>query len=176
MVTDEVWAELDPHAGRLSGRGVAVVWLAVFAALTLSLVSAATSYDGLVVSQLNAQLKESPPHTPDVDPYVVTPGRITLTVVLRNDGKVPVTVIALGSRARPLVSPVTWPIEIAPGRQIEVRLAYEIPDCGRFPTGPYTFPIEMRHWWGTEHRSIELFLGLAQPLDPAIRHACQPVV
>jgi hypothetical protein len=110
----------------------------------LSIAAPAAASKGVLVTRIDAGVRESRPHTPHVAPYVVTPGRITFTVILTNRGLVPVTLIALGSEARPLASPVALPLEIAPGRQAEVRLAYEIPNCARFPTGPYTVRVRRR--------------------------------
>lgn len=153
LVTDAVWAQLNPDAGRLSRATARRMTAAVCALAMMLAVGALLSRSGLVVARLSW------------DRYVggfkqsIALGRIEHGVKVRNDGWVAVTVLGAG-RDMPGMTLVevgsVFPFVLAPGETREFTATYQVSDCAAISREAWPFPLRVRHWWGEQTTYIEV--------------------
>jgi hypothetical protein len=150
LVTDDVWRQLDPHAGRLSRRGAVRLWAAVICGLALIPLAAVLYGSGAVEPRIMADISGSFSVRAPNTISTATPATVRTTVVLTNTGWSTVTVngVVPGSGGTTLTTPDPTPITIKPGQQVTVDLTYAITSCTQKDSGP--FSIRVRRWWGAQ--------------------------
>jgi hypothetical protein len=136
VVSDEIWRQLDPGAGRLSWRTATRLWLVG----GLIVVVGALGYLVWDGGYLLARLEEPSDHMS----LEVYPGRsATYHLEVTNAGRVPVTITGAGGDA-PGLQLVrvdgALPVELAPGRTAFLGLVYRVTDCAARP-GPDDWPV-----------------------------------
>lgn len=145
VVSDEVWRQLDPSAGRLSGRTTRRLWTAFLAALLLYVVGVAAWYSGLLVPQLRWDANGTSWQVSE-DQNV---SRMTINV--SNNGLFPATVISAG-RAAPGLDLIgvegALPATLRPGEAVTVTLVYLIRDCSATPPADWDQTAVVARPWG----------------------------
>jgi hypothetical protein len=151
VVRDEVWARLDPHAGRLSRRSTVRLWLGGSVLAVLAAVGVLVAHSGVIVAQLYwvPEAGSASGGGPDLPPY--------LEFTVANLGRVPVTVVGAG-RSGPGLELIDaagpFPVTLAPGDTMLVRLTYRITDCDGVPRGWWPVPLRVDRWWGEQTTEV----------------------
>ncbi|ACU70916.1 hypothetical protein Caci_1996 [Catenulispora acidiphila DSM 44928] len=175
-VSDDVWQQLDPHAGALNRsqrrRAVAVA-AAVVAVLAAGF---ATDRSGIVRAQVAFDQD-----TGLAGSVLVHPRIITHEIPVKNTGWTTVRVTGVGqdgpglSLVRPGdaegmtaaedTSATPPPFDLHPGQTAIMQVAYRITDCAAVPAGPFPIAVRVDRPWGTETISVSV---PPQPVvDPA---------
>jgi hypothetical protein len=163
-VSDEVWARLDPKAGRLSARGrwalAGAAVLVTAAVAGLWLVQSA----GLVRPRLSLENGGWTAGTANPSTRAVEE-----TTTVDNDGWTAVRVESVtGVAAGPRVVGVEGvPVTIPAHGSATITVHYRVTRCAPPPTS-LGFGLRVARWWGTE--TIGLGSGHEQP--PMIDEAC----
>ena len=157
MLTDVVWRQLDPYAGRLSRRTVRRIRWGVAALLLLTAIGELVWYAGVLVPRVSWRspgygFGSSPPHH---------------SVIVHNDGLRPIRVLGVG-RSGPgfRLDRVDGPLPstVEPGEYLELVLIYAVTDCAAVPTGPWPVPVVVERPWGVQTVYVQ------PPLLPATTH------
>jgi hypothetical protein len=159
-VPDEVWAQLDPHAGRLRWRTVVLNWVTIAGAALLVVAGALVWRTGIVVPRLA--------WPGDVRQWEEIPVGARVWVTVANEGRFPVTVLDLGRSAPgfellgvegPDRAPSPFPVTLRPGDRVDAVLVYRITDCDEWagvwpltarvdrPWGPMTVEVAVPEYW-----------------------------
>jgi len=147
LLTDEVWARLDPHAGRLSWRQARRMWQAVFACVVLLGAALYGWRAGLIEPRFE------PPSAQNWSAqFDAQAGEFTLHLPLMNQGALTETVLGVG-RSGPgltLLPPVDiFPLTLAHDTGEEVPLRYRVTDCAAVPAGDWPIPVLVSRPWGS---------------------------
>jgi hypothetical protein len=163
LLSDEVWAQLDPHAGRLSRRGMLRLWLAIAVALAV-IVGLGVALRGGIVSP---QLAFEPTNGNGSSKGAISaqsPATWNQNVTVTNNGWLSVTITKIGGDlpgAR-LASIQSLPVRIAPHQHVDLTLTYSIVDCPpgtgssldgmttTYYSGTPTVPLTVRRFWGSQ--------------------------
>jgi hypothetical protein len=145
VVSDEVWLQLDPGAGRLSRRTTRRLWAAFLAALLLYVLGVAVWYSGLLVPQLRWKVNGF--QVSEVQPVP------RLTANVSNAGLFPVTVVGAG-RAAPGFELIgvegALPATLRPGDTVTVTLVYRIRDCAAIAPAGWSQTAVVARPWGLQ--------------------------
>jgi hypothetical protein len=147
MVSDEVWQQLDPYAGRLPERTTRRLWWAGVAMSVVVALAAAAWYGGFVVPQLRADGGQSGSST------ITEPLDITSEVRIRNDGWVSIRVTDAGLRGPGLrLEGVTggFPHTLVPGESMTFTLRYLVTDCAAARGTNWAVLVHVDRPWGTQ--------------------------
>ena len=146
LLTDVVWASLDPHAGRLSRRQAGRMWAAVLACLILFACGVYAWRGGLVVPRVERD---------DLMGGFVSSveGRgFSIGVPLVNNGQLTETVLGVGASGPGLTllpSTDTYPRTLAPHTGELLTLHFAVTDCAAVRDGPWPVPVRVSRPWGT---------------------------
>jgi hypothetical protein len=168
QLTDDVWARLDPGAGRLSRRQAGRTVLAALVVATLT-GAFAVAWHGWVEPRLRLV---------NLHATGVSAGRLatrqmeyTYSLEIANRGPA-VTILAMGAdapglvllAARPMavteVDSVTgwhalpWPLTMDRGQVVHVDLVYRTTDCARIGHAG-ALPVTLDRWWGRQHAQVD---------------------
>lgn len=166
LLTDEVWAQLDPRAGRLSAAGRRALVVAVAIGLVVLVLAYLALVSGLV--RPNLAMTGDNGASADIDRHTVT-----LTINVVNNGVAGVRIIGIAapeSGAR-VVRVDGLPAALSAGGTLTLTIRYSI-DCTR-PVQPLRLGFEVERPWGTATVTVapregeELFGGRSMP-----RYAC----
>jgi len=150
LLTDVVWRQLDPHAGRLSRRTARRVRLAIAVALVAVVLGEFCWYAGLIAPRLS--WTDSLGSEYGWDP-------VHHSVSVHNDGLLSVRVLGVG-RSGPgfTLSSVTgtFPTTVDPGGDLKFTLTYLVTDCAAVPAGAWPVPIRVERPWGVQTVHIGL--------------------
>jgi hypothetical protein len=156
LLTDETWQQLDPHAGKLSGRDHRVFLLALVVAVLLLVAGGYVVRSGLVVPQVAHGSGSG--YGYDEDTWVMY-----YAFELVNDGGFPVEVLSVGRDGPGLARAEMPPVErtvpggrLGPGETMWVGVAYEVTDCAAVPAGHWPVPVRIARPWGTYTAWVEL--------------------
>lgn len=173
-LTDDVWARLDPHAGRLSRRSVLRLWAAGAAAILVLIAGVGVYLTGFVTPRVHADGSSFSMERP-VDVSTTTPVVITLHFTLDNRGSSTVAIKSLGGPlagdVRQLSFVSTWnlPRTLPPATGQEVTVTYRLTSCNAFPTAAELpigrVPLTVDRWWGTQHLMV--------PVDAVVPNPCR---
>lgn len=144
-VSDVVWQQLDPQAGRLSRRTAARLWAASALAVLLVVAAIAGWSSGLLVPHLRLTGASSA--------EVPLGGPVTTGVEIRNAGVRPVTILGAGQSGPGLEllgNGNTLPMTVGPGQTFTLKLVYRITDCEAVPTGSWELPVRVQRFWGEQ--------------------------
>ena len=146
-VSDEVWRQLDPRAGRLPRRTTLRVWIA---ATLVAVVAAATGVvwgSGAVVPRLVYPL------TAATSASGGPTGPLMRELTVENRGWVALTLLGAGRDAPGLdLAEVagTFPVTLVPGDRLSFVLVYRLTDCAAVPVGPWPVPVRVERPWGEQ--------------------------
>lgn len=155
LLSDVVWRQLDPHAGRLSPRTARRVQWAIAVALVAVVVGELCWYAGLIAPRLSwtdtlgSEYGWDPVHH---------------SVSVHNDGLLPVRVLDVGRSGRGFtLQGVTGdlPATVDPGGDLKVVLTYQVTDCAAVPAGAWPVPIRVERPWGVQ----TVYIGLPTKQD-----------
>ena len=173
-LTDDVWARLDPHAGRLSRRSVLRLWAASAAAILLLIAAVGVYLTGFVTPRVHAVGSSFSMERP-VDVSAATPVVITLHFTLDNRGSSTVAIKSLGGPLtgdlRQLTFVSTWnlPRSLPSDTGQEVTVTYRLTSCNGFPSAAEfpvgRLPLTVDRWWGTQHLMV--------PVDAVVPNPCR---
>lgn len=142
-VSDEVWAQLDPRAGRLSRRGR----LALAGATALTAAAVVAGYallaGGTVWPRLSVESDWS---------GHFSPGRhnFSETLTIDNDGWAGARIVSVGAPRGLRVTGVDGlDGEVGAGGSAALTVHYLVTDCARPPAEPVTLLLHVDRWWGT---------------------------
>jgi len=149
-LSPEVWARLDPHAGRLSrtSRGLWAAGVAVYLCLL-----AAGGYG--YMSGWWSESIEAGSVTGGGDSDL---GRWEMTVVLRDLGFGGQRIVAVGRSGAGLrlESVQGLPVELGRGGRADVTLVYRLEDCSAREAGAWPVPVTVDRPWGTSRIDVAL--------------------
>jgi hypothetical protein len=169
LVSDLVWAQLDPHAGRLSRRGLVHLWMAIVVMLVVIVGVGVALRAGVVTPRLDVDPTNG---DGNARPAISTQSPATWhqNVTVTNNGWLPVTITKIGGGypGVRLMSTTTLPVRIAPHQDVDLTLTYSIVDCppgagssgdGVTMTqfsGTPTLPITVRRSWGSQQVNVTI--------------------
>jgi hypothetical protein len=142
-VSDEVWRQLHPDAGRLSRRETARAWIVIVAALAVVIAGTAVGKSGLITPQLGWSLWGVKPAEPPTD-------TVTLDVEITNTGLAPVTITRVGHSGPGLTLIATegqLPVRLPATKGARLSLVFRITDCDERPTGSWPVTVEVHQAW-----------------------------
>ncbi len=147
LLTDEVWARLDPHAGRLTRRAALRLWLVVLACAVLAAGGLVGWRSGMVVARIETDTfgswsGGSESLTIDVNVPVVNRGWRTETVVGAGRS-------GPGLNLQPALAGL-FPLTLAPGQGTSIPLRYDVTSCADVPQGDWPVPVRVRRPWGPQ--------------------------
>jgi hypothetical protein len=147
LVSDEVWRQLDPGAGRLSRRTTRRLWLTFLVGLALYVSGAAAWYSGLVMPQLRWDSNGTSWQVWEDQNLA------RLTINVRNDGLFPATLVSAGQSApgfELIGVEGALPVTLRPGDVIAVTLAYRAIDCAVIPPDDWHQAAVVTRPWGNQ--------------------------
>jgi hypothetical protein len=150
LVSDEVWRQLDPNAGRLSRTSVRRLWRAVGVALTAAALLALGWQSGVVVPRLEM------PREAGLE-YGGGPDQLYVVFTVKNIGSTRVTVTGAGRSGDGLeLTDVVaqFPTTLDPGEQMTLRLVYRLTACVTGPGTAWRVPVRVEWWWA--ERTVDL--------------------
>jgi hypothetical protein len=163
MVSDIVWAQLDPHAGRLTRCARARLLVAIACGVALLAAFALASTAGLITPHVSATGTE----------WSGANRSMTIMLDVTNHGSAGVTVTAFG-RGYPgaaLTSVTPLPLRLAGGDHGHITLHYDITSCTDAPPKTARIPVRVKRFWGSENGSATDASG-SDWLTEAFRLAC----
>jgi hypothetical protein len=150
VLTDEVWRQLDPRAGRLCPRTARRVRLAIAVLLVAVVAAELAWYAGLVVPRVSST---------DESGYEYGWDPVHHSVAIRNDGLLPIQVLGVG-RSGPGIRldrvDGAVPSTVDPGGYVRVTLTFTIHDCAAVPAQRWPVPVEIERPWGAQTVYIDL--------------------
>jgi hypothetical protein len=164
MLSNEVWRQLDPEAGRLPRRTVQRLRWTVATVLVLALLAGVGWRSGLITPRLA---------WPNAGGGLELRGnRVEYEVHVVNRGWTPIEVVGLG-RSGPGFELVevhaTLPTTLKPGERMDAVLLYRINDCAAVPAGPWPMPVQVRRTWGTVTAYVDIPTGTSPGAPDGMR-------
>lgn len=154
LVSDEVWAQLDPDTGRLSRPTVRWMTVALSAAALVLASGALLWRSGVVMAHLSWD-RYAGGYSHSGGPS----GRVEQNVKVHNDGWTAVTLLGAGRDMPGMslveVSPV-FPFALGPGETMEFVVTFEVVECAEVSRDAWPVPVTVRRWWGEQTAYIEL--------------------
>lgn len=157
-ISDEVWNQLDPDAGRLSPRDRRRGRAVLASATVVTVAVASLWWIGALRPRMSVNEGHYVAHSSAED------ATFSLTVQLANDARLTERIRSVG-RSGPglqLIS-VEAPAELAGWTSQELTLHYRVTDCAAVPKGAWPIPVRVENpWqiWGTSTvwvaRSLEM--------------------
>jgi hypothetical protein len=147
LVSDEVWRQLDPDAGRLARRTVLRLRWSLAGAVALAVLGGLVWQSGLTVPRLS--------WTPNSG-YGWSTSTLDRTIefetLISNRGWTTVDVLGLG-RSGPgfelRAVRAQLPTTLRPGEDMRAVLVYQVTDCAAVPADEWPVPVTVRRTWGT---------------------------
>lgn len=181
-VTDEVWEQLDPHAGTLTrNQRKRLGTVAVAAGLVLA-AAFAIDRSGIVRAHVEYSADTSFEGAATVNPKI-----FTRQIAVKNTGWTTVRVLGIGSDGPGLrllapaevdaqskttgITQTRLPLALHPGQTVMMAVAYQVTDCNAVPAGSYPVPVRVDAPWETQTIDISL---PARWLKDMADQACHP--
>lgn len=152
LVSDLVWQQLDPYAGRLSARTVRRLWTGVAIVATAAVAAGVLWWSGLIVPNL------AWPHYAGYSAST-SPELVMHEVVVANKGWAPVEVLGMGRSGAGLELVEvrgTFPTTLEPGQTLQAELVYRVSDCAAVTVDPWPVPVRVRRPWGVHTSYLDL--------------------
>jgi hypothetical protein len=152
MVSDEVWAELDPNAGRLSHQSFRRLVLGFLALLALVASGGLVWQSGLILPRVGWPFTAGWGGSSG-------PGTFSHDLVLENQGWTPVTLTGVGRDGPGLKLDrvfTVFPLTLKPGQQVTINLTYRITDCAAVTRDAWPVPVRIDRWWGEQTAYVDL--------------------
>jgi hypothetical protein len=172
VLSDEVWAQLDPHCGRLSRRTAAKIWIVAAGAVVALIAILVVYLAGFVTPRLHADGSSYSMERPVVV-SAEHPATITMRFVLMNYGSTAVSIHSLGGpldgdlSALTFVSTWNVPPTLPAHAGQEVTVTYQLTSCAGFTTSPTlpvaNVPVAVLRWWGAQHLRIPVADDIENP-------------
>ena len=147
MVSDEVWAQLDPHAGRLTRRATVRLWVTIVLAIMLVAAGVLVWRSGLLAPRLEWPRSAGYFTEANHGPQPVFLHSVTVV----NEGWTPVTVLSAGRDGPGLTLTEVrdaFPVTLGAGDEVEFVVVYRVTDCSAVPTQRWPVPVRVRGWYG----------------------------
>lgn len=144
LLTDEVWRQLDPTAGRLPRRTVLRLRRAIAVTLTVAVLAGLAWQSGLVVPRLDWSRSSG-------YAYQINPSWFEYVLSLTNRGWTPVEVVGAGHSGPGLrLDEVrgAFPTTLAIGATMSLVLRFTVTDCAVVPKVAWPVPVTVRRPWG----------------------------
>lgn len=143
-VSDEVWARLDPRAGRLTRRGRLALALGALGVAALAVAVWLAASSGLIRPRLSVAPGWS-------GTFSHADHSFSETVRIDNTGWTDAHLRSVTTSVQGLrVSAVRGlPRTLAAGSSATVTVHYAVSDCSLRWTGPSTFEVHVAQWWGS---------------------------
>jgi hypothetical protein len=162
-ISDQVWEQLDPYAGRLSPRARRRVQAGVVALTLVAVAGTALWWVGLLNPRLSIN---------DENFSAKTLGRertFTLIIRLENHGPATEHIGSLGRSGPGLeLTSTEVPAEIGAGARVEATLHYHVTDCSAVPRQDWPIPVRINRSWGsrTAWPAGPLIVAYTEDTDP----------
>jgi hypothetical protein len=150
LLSDRVWAQLDPHAGRLPRRKSLWVIAAAIAAAAVIAAIVPLVHSGVIQPRIHLSMNTR--SVSGSSPSPTHPVHWSETYTLSNHGSTTITVIGFGHAGAHLSAPFP-PTRIPPGASVKLTVNYRVTECGRvgeFPPSYTATQVRVRRWWGTQ--------------------------
>lgn len=156
-VSNEVWRQLDPAAGRLSRSTVWRLRVGIVVVGVLLTVALLVWYSGVLIPQVRWSEEGG-------FMWATGPDFVSQAVHVHNDGWVPLTIVGAGrstpglqliavSDGPPDVTQVRTnplPYVLRPGQSLTFVVVYRITDCSVITKDPWPVPVRVRRPWGAQ--------------------------
>lgn len=159
-VSDEVWAQLDHRAGRLSSISRWRVAVAGSLGAVLAVAAAAGWYSGLVSPQLSVSKRTT---------HVAGNGDVVINLTVTNDGWLPADVQWPGSDRGPTSPGLTLlrtegplPARIVPRASVQLAYVYRIESCATTRHTTWRPSLDVARPWGAQR--VSLIFGPSETL------------
>jgi hypothetical protein len=168
LVSDEVWAQLDPRAGALSRADTRLITRLTALAVVVAAAAMALWVSGFV--RANLSWSDSQGYGSSFNPHTHT---FSTDVVVKNNGWTAVRVTGIGGdgaglhltgTTQPHISTDlgrTVPFTLEPGQTAILALDYQVTDCAAVTSGSFPVPVRVKRFWGTQTVSV----GIATDLE-----------
>jgi hypothetical protein len=148
-VTDEVWASLDPMAGRLSRRTVRRFLAASAVTLGFGIVAGLLLWQGLLSPRISAQIGGGGTR--------IGSSQVTVQLELINHGPRPVQIASLAaSSGLELTSATGLPHRLGAHSSRDVTVRVRIVDCSAVRSGSGSLDLRIDRFWGHTTKRIDL--------------------
>ena len=144
LVSDEVWRQLDPGAGRLPRRTVLRLRWTISTTLALALLVGLGWRSGVVLPRLG--------WPNDGEGWSIEGNRVEYSMHIANRGWTSVEVLDVGRSGPGFVLDsvrAQLPTTLRPGESMEAVLIYRVTDCAAVPAGEWPVPVTVKRPWGT---------------------------
>jgi hypothetical protein len=141
LLPDDVWAQLDPDAGRLPRRTRRRIRVAAIAAAAFLVIIGLGWQWGAVVPRVGGSGHGA----------MSGPGVMAVTVDVRNTGWTGMRVVGVGRSGPGLrLTRVdgTVPADLGDASSASYTLYYDVTNCAALPTGPWPVPVRIQRPWG----------------------------
>jgi hypothetical protein len=147
LLSDEVWRQLDPDAGRLPRRSVLRLRWSLASTVALAVLVGLVWQSGLTVPRLSWTPNAGYGYSTSTEDRT-----IEYQVEISNRGWSTVEVLGLGRSGpgfelRSLRAQL--PTTLRPGEAMEAVLVYQVTDCAAVPVDVWPVPVTVRRTWGT---------------------------
>jgi hypothetical protein len=144
-ISDDVWRQLDPEAGRLPRRTVLRLRWSLGGAFVLAVLAGLVWQSGLTVPRLGWT---------DNSGYgwSIEGRHVEYEMRISNDGWTPVTVTTLGRSGPGLALRsvrAQLPTTLRPDESMDATLVYDVTDCAAVPADAWPVPVTVSRVWGT---------------------------
>jgi hypothetical protein len=164
-VSDEVWAQLDPRAGRLTRSGRLALTVSAVAAIALIVGIWAAGVSGVVRPRLSAT------------GWSATTGPVTVveTVTAANTGwtTARLTSVATPTAGLRIEGVRGLPVHVRSGASARIIVRIAVTDCANPPSGWIPLQVRASHWWGTTSAALAEPSGGGPPLAAEACHATE---
>jgi hypothetical protein len=145
-VSDVVWRQLNPSAGRLSRRTTRRLWAVLLPVLLVAVIGGSAWTSGLVIPRLTWYRTSN-------DWLTTTPdGDVRLNIVVLNAGAFSVTLLDAGPHGpgigRVGLEGVDLPLTLGPHNGVGVTFVARITDCSLLPAGDWPLDAVVSRPWG----------------------------
>jgi len=153
LLSDEVWRQLDPDAGRLPRHTVLRLRWSLAGAVAVAVLAGLVWQSGLTVPRLS--------WTPNSG-YGWSSSTLDRTIEfeirISNRGWSTVEVLGLGRSGpgfelRSVRAPL--PTTLRPGEDMDAVLVYQVTDCAAVPADEWPVPVTIRRTWGTATAHVQ---------------------
>lgn len=166
-VHDDVWDQLDRHAGALSrGQRNRLLAATLTAAVALG-AGFAVDRSGVVRARLALAADAGYEASVSLDPKI-----LTRQIVVRNTGWTTIRVVGVGQDGPGLkllgpadaggptkysdIQGTQPPFDLHPGETATLVVVYRVTDCAAVPAGPFPVPVRVDRPWGTQTIRVSL--------------------
>jgi hypothetical protein len=165
LVSDEVWRQLDPDAGRLARQTVLRLRWSMAGVLVLALLVGLAWRSGVVVPRLTWA-------NTGYSWGGIGAGVVEYELPVTNRSWTSAEVVAIGRSGPGLelqTARAELPAMLAPGQGMDVMLVYRVTDCAAVPADAWPVPFTVRRTWGTVTAYVQPPTGISPDAPSGVR-------